>query len=291
MGSYMSNEKQGFHFSAETLVRGQVDSCAECCSGAGYIKITIPLNAPPINIEDSERYVVISAFNTDGGVYAVKVGEWVEAKLSLFGFMKKTNERKAGIKINEKGHDIDGSIGKVILKKGEVLLDLGKISFILHNKNDVDKTNIGKKLAVFGIRNGDYVVFEASLSIRILRKGKMEELYSKEKRYWARDTTGFLAIIPFSTSEAKYTFNSYKPKRRLDELLLVDDVSNIIRCLIKEPMDEKQISQRTSLSFKAVRNFVDELEGHGIVDTVSIPRTKVRVVSLRAKVVLIESRP
>lgn len=286
----MSSEEK-FHFNGEVLVRGRVDKCAECCPTAGDITITIPVDGPPINIENQKSYEVISAFNTDGGVYAVKVGEWIEAKVSCYGFMRKTNEHSVCLKINEKGHSINGSVGKVIIKKGGVYLDVGALNFLLHNKNDVDKTATGKKLTAFGISNRDYVMLEASLSMNVLRKGSEAEIYGKERKYWASDSKGFLAIIPFSASKGRYTFNTYKPKRGLYELLLAETVTNVIRCLLKkEAISEKQISQILVTSIKEVKSVVDELSGHGIVDTVSIPNTNDRVVYLRAKVVYIEGR-
>lgn len=114
----------------------------------------------------------------------------------------------------------------------------------------------------------------------------MEE---KEHRYYAREAS-LLVCAPYSVKEDKYTWNDYKPKRNISDLLLDEGALKIIKLLLKNPLSITQLINLTNINGKEIRELLEELESHSLISAKNIPPTADRVISLSARIVYIENR-
>lgn len=156
---------EGYHFDGSAKIQGMVMQTILCgCECEGDIVIRIPKRGDDKwNIEESKSFINLRAFDPQLSIYDLKVTNWIDANLNVFGYLKQTNSKTIQIIGEEFSPQLNGSIGQLKFNEEKVLVDMDYFDIFI----DGDAPKIKDGLAQHGLKEGHYAELNASTYIYI----------------------------------------------------------------------------------------------------------------------------
>ena len=168
--------KSGLEFEAAFPVKARVLQAIMCeCEEEGEIRIRVARNPKKgwsYDPKDPESYVDIHAYDSRDGYTKVRAGEWAEARVLCYGFLKRVRGKRTegqGRGVLQSGTRLVGTVRV----DGTVEIDFGLFQALLSFEVDEQRR---KALKEVGIRDGSLVATDVGLDIELKRWGPRESI-------------------------------------------------------------------------------------------------------------------
>jgi len=170
-------------FETTFRVRGKVVESVMCdCEEEGHVGIRVARQmdkgAWDYSTEDSDSYVDIVAYSSDGAYVRLRPGDWVEAAVTVRGQLSRIPTGELDRQGISDGHRYEGRVSKA---GTSVEIDFGTFVAVLKPSEATRQT-----LEVEGLRRGNYVDSECTVEASVIRHGSREEIVGHSRRVFPR---------------------------------------------------------------------------------------------------------
>ena len=177
--------KSSLEFEARFPVKGKVTMVYLCedCESEGEIRFRMardPTKGWEYNLKDKTTFADVQAFDARDTYEKVRVGDWIDATLVTWGYLKRTRSGPVGIDAEDASWFASG-----VQLRGKVTLDLSaaNIDFGLFRARlgFEDSEQMRRVLTYERIKEGSFVRSEPDVEITVKRWGTRDEVVGRER--------------------------------------------------------------------------------------------------------------
>ncbi len=178
--------KSSIEFEARLPVKGKVTMVYLCedCESEGEIRFRMardPTKGWGYELKDKSTYVDVQAFDAKDTYGQVRVGDWIDATLVTWGYLKHTWSGTVGIEAEDPSWFASGVPlrGKVSLDLSAANIDFGLFRTRLDFENPEQMRRV---LTYEKIKEGSFVRSEPDVEITLKRWGTRDEVLGRDRR-------------------------------------------------------------------------------------------------------------
>ncbi len=172
-------------FETTFRVRGKVVESVMCdCEEEGHVGVRVSRHLGrggwDYAKEDTNSYIDIVAYSSDGAYERLRPGEWVEANVTVRGQLSRVPTGELDRRGISDGHRYEGRVSKA---GGTLEVDFGTFPAIVSVGSDPD---LRRAVDAEDLRRGSYVESECAVEASVIRSGSREEILGHSRRVFPR---------------------------------------------------------------------------------------------------------